>query len=156
MAVTHLDHIAEEQRDVQIKHIVSLLEVDNTILVGDLNALTRTDYDSEEWSMLEAKNQKNGWSPPAHGCLERLRTAGFNDVFASVHGNGERGLAASEGSQKLTAHVQRPLYRIDYCFAGTGLGAVQDARVETAVRLSDHYPVSFDFEFPADAPTSKI
>lgn len=75
---THLDHICEYQRIVQLDHIselistpdVNLTHEDSTklnssdppaLIVGDLNALNKDDYSHEEWKTLEQRHEKNNW-----------------------------------------------------------------------------------------------
>jgi endonuclease/exonuclease/phosphatase family metal-dependent hydrolase len=60
-AVTHLDHITELQREVQIEHVLETLAPrrNHTILLGDLNALWRPDYSGDEWRAIEAHNAKS-------------------------------------------------------------------------------------------------
>ena len=37
------------------------------VLMGDLNAMTRSDYSAEEWAAHEKRNADAGWEPPATG-----------------------------------------------------------------------------------------
>ena len=55
----------DERRQVQLKHIVEELipkdiesEKYDIILLGDLNALTRSDYDDEDWKRIEDTAEK--------------------------------------------------------------------------------------------------
>merc|ERR1712176_1182752 len=90
VAVTHLDHINEDQRNIQLRHVLEVLgnKRNRSMLVGDLNALTRSDYADEEWATLEERAAANGWSGPASGCLKQLRAAGFIDAFVASRGGG--------------------------------------------------------------------
>eukprot|EP00928_Gymnodinium_smaydae_P090015 TRINITY_DN73880_c0_g1_i1.p1 TRINITY_DN73880_c0_g1~~TRINITY_DN73880_c0_g1_i1.p1 ORF type:complete len:360 (+),score=83.86 TRINITY_DN73880_c0_g1_i1:50-1081(+) len=171
VAVTHFDHMSEEQRRVQAAHVLEALAPNRhrALLVGDLNALTRSDYTDQEWSALETRASSREWAPPAPaGCLEDFRTAGFFDAFAASRGGAplkglhRRGTASAEtldagasagaaahADQIFTAHVDDPLYRIDYCFVSNASGlSPSAARVHTDASLSDHFPVVFDFSFP--------
>jgi len=149
VAVTHLDHMSEEQRQIQLAHVVETLQAGQhpTVLVGDMNALTRSDYTDQQWSVLEHKHAANGWSLPEPArCLESLTSAGFVDAFSVSRGGGS--LSAQVGEEEgsyFTAHVDNPSYRIDYCFVGSATGLkVSGARVHSDVKHSDHFPVSFD------------
>jgi len=155
VAVTHLDHISEEQREVQLDHILEVLgpNTSRTLLLGDLNALTRQDYTAEEWTVLEDRNKEQSWTPPAAGCLDALAEAGFTDVFAAAAGvsrlSERRPDADGALPQIFSAHVSNPLYRIDYMFQGDSL--VRDlnptaAYVAVNMTLSDHFPVVFDLK----------
>mmetsp|Transcript_41238 Transcript_41238/g.110134 ORF Transcript_41238/g.110134 Transcript_41238/m.110134 type:complete len:170 (+) Transcript_41238:100-609(+) len=159
VAVTHLDHIAEAQREVQLDHVVEQLsgKVGSLVLLGDANALTRSDYDDEQWKTLEDNNKKNKWLPPGHGCLSRLEALDLTDVFAVANSRADSpastsppSLASLPPSAKFTAHAHRPLFRIDYCFASSGyLREGVSARVHSDLLLSDHMPTSFDFTIPS-------
>jgi endonuclease/exonuclease/phosphatase family metal-dependent hydrolase len=94
LVCTHLDHIAEAERRVQIDHILRVVgeRADErktsciegavggsvggalgapvggpgpVLVAGDLNALKRRDYPSSAWKELEATNSRNGWAPPS-------------------------------------------------------------------------------------------
>jgi len=152
VAVTHLDHINEAQRKVQLTHVLEALgpNTANALLVGDLNALQRSDYADEEWAALEERAKANSWGAPTSGCLDLLRDSGFTDAFAASRGHGPLS-ARREASEDpiFSAHVGHPLYRIDYCFMSNASGLLpQRAKVHTEIELSDHFPVSFDFAMP--------
>lgn len=164
VAVTHLDHIDEGQRAVQMDHILEALGPNRhrSLLVGDLNALSRSDYTAEEWGALEARAASQQWAPPtpAH-CLDSLSAAGFTDAFVACRGRGPLNRRPQNGggapapapdddpSPIFTAHVGHPLYRIDYCFFSTEMGlAPLAANVRSEILLSDHFPVVFDFRAP--------
>jgi len=149
IAVTHLDHINEAERELQLEHLLEALgpNRERAIVVGDLNALDRDDYSQEEWTTLEERATANRWSGPVSGCLERLRKAGFLDSFVSSRGGGALSSRSDAGDNPIfSAHVGHPLYRIDYCFvsAASGLDPVA-SQVHADINLSDHFPVSFDF-----------
>lgn len=150
VAVTHLDHISEKQRVTQLTHVLEALgpNVSRAMVVGDLNALHRSDYTEEEWAVLEQRAKTNKWSAPTSGCLDLLRAAGFTDAFATSRGLGPLSARAQASSDPIfSAHVGHPLYRIDYCFVSGSSGLrPRDSRVHTDIELSDHFPVSFDFQ----------
>jgi endonuclease/exonuclease/phosphatase family metal-dependent hydrolase len=66
IGVTHLDHMAEVQRTIQAKHVLHELRISprssssssgvagddapQTLLLGDLNALTAADYTTRQWA----------------------------------------------------------------------------------------------------------
>ena len=119
VACTHLDHITEEEREVQLSHVLQSLESfaegKPVAILGDFNALTRSDYSSSEWDAIEAINKENGWKPPRYGCLDLLAEAGYQDAWLLSK------TATSEETKGWTAHVSDPRYRIDYGFLGSGL-----------------------------------
>jgi len=151
VAVSHLDHIAEEQRQIQLAHILDTLQPNagQALLVGDFNALTRSDYQDHEWAALENRNFCKKWAPPQSGCLDSLLAAGFVDAFAESRGRGPLSARANAADDPIfSAHVGHPVDRIDYCFVAAKAGiAVRRATVLTQVVFSDHFPVSFDLEY---------
>mmetsp|Transcript_80364 Transcript_80364/g.152789 ORF Transcript_80364/g.152789 Transcript_80364/m.152789 type:complete len:342 (-) Transcript_80364:81-1106(-) len=152
VAVTHLDHINEEQRGIQLNHVLEALgpNASRALLVGDLNALHRSDYMEQEWTALEDRHRANRWTPPTSGCLELLEKAGFRDAFLASRGQGPLSARGQAGTDPIfSAHVDHPLYRIDYCFISNASGLLPHyAKVHTEIELSDHFPVSFDFRVP--------
>jgi endonuclease/exonuclease/phosphatase family metal-dependent hydrolase len=72
VAATHLDHISEPERRTQLAHVVRTLgdseqSGDSTVLMGDLNAMTRSDYTDDEWAAHEKRNADAGWEAPTTG-----------------------------------------------------------------------------------------
>lgn len=136
IAVTHLDHIAEDERAVQVSHILRELQSfpapgarpsRHTLLLGDLNALMSADYSPIQWQQHAAHNEHKGWGAPrdsaaAGGCLAALARAGFTDcVRESLLLPGGNGDSDGEGAPRWRqppwtahAHVDGPRYRIDY------------------------------------------
>lgn len=92
VAVTHLDHMCESQRALQATSVVRSLGTcaqGPTLLLGDLNALTRRDYSAFEWAAHAEHNEAQGWAPPRDGAqsggsLSTLFEAGFRDTVAEV------------------------------------------------------------------------
>lgn len=143
---THLDHVSERERRVQAVDLLRRLDglgvADRALIVGDLNALRRADYDDRAWAALSAVHAANGWAPPADssaagGALDALFDAAFDDL--------------SRGSG-LTSPADGPLRRIDYVLAARRLAL--DASAAAAVADapgSDHLPVVVDFAMPPPA-----
>eukprot|EP01062_Namystynia_karyoxenos_P038246 TRINITY_DN27767_c0_g1_i1.p1 TRINITY_DN27767_c0_g1~~TRINITY_DN27767_c0_g1_i1.p1 ORF type:complete len:305 (+),score=69.86 TRINITY_DN27767_c0_g1_i1:149-1063(+) len=151
VACTHLDHINEDQRLGQLRHIAECAPLAGcTVLLGDLNALQRADYSEAEWDALESRARNRGWAPPRHGCLRTLEEAGMVDCFAAARG-GAGEVSRVSPPERMTAHVGEPLYRIDYCWAGRELlsrFSLAGARVATECSGSDHYPLVTDLTLP--------
>merc|ERR1712023_9689 len=136
VACTHLDHMSIEQRRVQLEHVVSLLDQSEisrpVLLVGDLNALTRSDYTDAHWTNLCTRAESKGWSPPESGVdLDVLTSRGYKDASSVLK------------TCSLTAPVGHPLYRIDYCFY-KGSGIVPVFSEVPLIEHSDHYPLVVD------------
>lgn len=141
------------QSKVQLSHVLQSLESfaegKPVALLGDFNALTRSDYSSSEWDAIEAINKANGWKPPRYGCLNLLSEAGYQDAWLLNK------TAVSEETKGWTAHVSNPRYRIDYGFLGPGLvkqAALLGCRVATEVRGSDHFPLVVDVDLRGLGP----
>lgn len=145
VAATHLDHMSEDERRVQLRHVREVLESVKTernepvVLCGDFNALKRKDYEDQHWQQLEDRHRERGWAMPSHGCLDELENHGYLDCFHYVD---------LDTPPTPTASVEEPLYRIDYCFAGPGFLEhfnLHSASVQNAICLSDHFPIVIDF-----------
>ena len=114
VGVTHLDHMVEQERVTQARHVLRVLmapppappfpaatatpapghpsassATPHLLLLGDLNALMRADYSADQWAAHEAHNAAKGWGAPrdsatASGCLGLFRAAGFDDCVRRV------------------------------------------------------------------------
>lgn len=162
VAVTHLDHMSSEERRTQTRHVLRTFDASATaneqcILLGDLNALCRTDYSDAEWVAHERYNAEKGWGAPvdessAAGVLALLRGANFIDAFAAL----ER--PPDWQTPPWSAHVRdrdRPRYRIDYLWTraptapfggGRQLVPLAGCIEANCSEASDHQPVVVDFE----------
>jgi endonuclease/exonuclease/phosphatase family metal-dependent hydrolase len=160
VALTHLDHMSAAQRAVQMTHVLSTLDdgspLEQSLVVGDLNALARADYSRAEWDQHEAVGAANGWGVPhddaaPESTLSLLGGAGFVDCHAAVAHRPQREWA----SPPWTAHVHAdgPRYRIDYCWLSRPASPVGRRFVPLAAyveqdcgRASDHQPLVVDLE----------
>ena len=161
IAVTHLDHMSAEQRRVQMGHVISTLraqprgEHTQTLLLGDLNALSRADYAPAEWAQHEAHNAAKGWGAPhdddaPDGALRLLADEDFVDCAALLARRPQGAWPAAPW----TAHVRvpgGPRYRIDYAWLHSPRGGNAPRLVPTACRVemdcggaSDHQPLVLD------------
>jgi len=140
--VTHWDHISEAERLRQAESILSghsLLSHDLPhLLVGDLNAMKRSDYTDQEWAALEARNAEKGWAPPEDSeALMVLEREGYSDLHRLR-------LADAES---LWTKLGEPPARIDYIYASkhflSDIGEPKAAFVATATG-SDHLPLVAD------------
>ena len=158
VACTHLDHITEAERETQLRHIVRSLGGDEraVVLLGDLNALTRSDYSADEWAVLEGENAANGWHPPSAGCLGILEESGWRDCFARLHAPTRSSPPSPpypEWQRRWTAHTEQPRFRIDYSWLSAGARAAGlrpvGAFVLTGATQSDHFPLVVDLAIDA-------
>ena len=156
VGVTHLDHMKSVERQTQMRHALRALlapEPASVLLLGDLNALSRADYTTDQWSAHEAFNAANGWDAPADeaaagGVLDLLRQERFVDAYAALDAPGRWRDAP------WSAHVatERPPYRLDYVWSRAPASAggrrlvPLGAFVADGGEASDHQPVVVDFE----------
>ncbi len=163
--VTHLDHISENERRTQLQGIMERIrgftQSDSgapSLLIGDFNAMTRLDYNVEEWARIQKKSEENKWGEPQYGCLKDIvlsdSDAGgsFTDLFVSR----EPEVLELESSEKLSAHG---MYRIDYILGNAAVLSrfkVVDRRVLSDIDLSDHKPVVVDLEALSSTLRAKL
>lgn len=77
---THLDYLSEEVRIAQWNLLQTQLPAEH-ILAGDLNALTRHDYDPTKWREITVVRARNRWEPPLHELTDKLHAAGYRDSW---------------------------------------------------------------------------
>ena len=180
VGVTHLDHIAEVERAIQAQSIVDAidgLDTKDLLLLGDLNALRRSDYPEAAWSRLEQRNRNKGWAPPADsagsgGALDVLHQSGFRDlaldqypaVMTSVSHCLHDDCTLHEDSCFTKTPVKTPpnppaCQRIDYAFSSPSLAKrITDCRVSVDAHSngSDHYPLVVDLTLGAAKPVGGL
>ncbi len=85
-AVTHLNHLNEDNRLKQIKEFDPYKE-NIDILMGDMNALTRNDYSENYYrDIVLGKREKSGWEKPRFDLTKLIRDEwGYQDAFRSFN-----------------------------------------------------------------------
>ncbi|GIQ86374.1 PGAP2-interacting protein [Kipferlia bialata] len=82
---THLDHVSEDARMVQIKEAVESMPSAHAhdslpaVLVGDFNALLRTDYTDEQWAEIKRIRGQSKWEEPKGDVLTEILSQGWYD-----------------------------------------------------------------------------
>ncbi|CAE7204324.1 unnamed protein product [Symbiodinium sp. CCMP2456] len=150
--VTHWDHISEAERLRQAESFLSshtLLSHDLPhLLVGDLNAMKRSDYTDQEWAGLEQRNALKGWAPPENSqALLALEREGYSDLGDSIHQlSPSEAAAASERSRWTKKEGPGPPIRIDYIYASKHFSDIGEAKAAfvAAATGSDHLPLVAD------------
>lgn len=65
--MTHFNHISEDRRVLEwnalSKYIVSQ-KIESYVILGDFNALTRSDYSDMEWESIAKIRKENKWEAP--------------------------------------------------------------------------------------------
>lgn len=157
---THWDHLAEDER---LKQALSAIELAPHltgglphILIGDLNAMKRSDYTDAERDALEARNRQRGWKMPEDStALRALEAAGYADVLEQRFPYIKQMDQLSGSSSVWTMPGEVPT-RIDYAFASAGwpqamdgasLGSATLAGVDVEATGSDHFPLVIDLSF---------
>ncbi|CAK0788355.1 unnamed protein product [Prorocentrum cordatum] len=167
---THWDHISEAERVIQADSLLASV-ADLTgglphLLVGDLNAMKRADYTSEEWSALQERNAQRGWAPLEDSrALAALEASGYSDLLSETLASpaGAASAAAAAPAAPLAAGrftaPRQPPVRIDFAYAsrdwgrlsaggeggGAGArGAAASAWVDASAEGSDHLPLVVD------------
>jgi endonuclease/exonuclease/phosphatase family metal-dependent hydrolase len=140
--VTHLDHRSEDLRVQQWSAALTWLGRDRSrphLLMGDLNALSPSDYaQPEALELISAVQSERGWAPPAFRLIEQVMKAGYEDAFVvGGAGPGE------------TWTALEPDRRIDYIFYPAAWSGVRVScrrwEAGPAVEASDHLPVLAEF-----------
>jgi len=85
-AVTHLDHLDEDNRLKQIKEF-NPYQLNIDILIGDMNALTRDDYSEFYYrDIVAGKREKSGWEKPRFDLTKLIRDEwGYQDAFKLIN-----------------------------------------------------------------------
>lgn len=73
MVATHLDHLDESDRIRQLQHLAASTDLAEGVLMGDLNALTRADYDAARWEELGVQRLRAGVSTARTEVTDWLR-----------------------------------------------------------------------------------
>jgi len=167
IASTHWDHISDLERQRQAATACYLLDdlCDGLphLVVGDLNAIKRSDYSPKEWQDIVYRNSANGWDSPADSdSLQTLENAGYQDLHQRTLAGMGSALATVPSEYKLTAPAERPNVRIDYAYMSPSLcSALEDvargssspgepssfpakAFVDRGAIGSDHFPLCIE------------
>jgi exonuclease III len=85
-AVTHLDHLDEDNRLKQIKEF-NPYQLNIDILMGDINALTRDDYSQFYYrDIVAGKRQQSGWEKPRFDLTKLIRDKwNYQDAFKLIN-----------------------------------------------------------------------
>jgi len=109
---THLEHLREEDRLAQVRHLHDRADLTRSVLLGDLNSLHGADYAPRRWAEIERARERAGLTPAATAVTGFLFDGlGLHDAHA----------ARSEGA---TFAPTCPYgTRIDYICVGPASGA---------------------------------
>lgn len=150
----HLDPWQEASRVRELDRLLRTIDrTIPTILVGDLNSLSRHDgYDPQMLSELQRRGiTKFGRSELEYGVTDYLEQAGFVDVAARLGTMRPTVPTASTPGKDREVPV-----RTDYIFATPDVAAfatgIEVVTTDLTDSISDHYPLiaTFDFAMPGE------
>jgi endonuclease/exonuclease/phosphatase family metal-dependent hydrolase len=139
-AVTHLDHMNEHDRLNQIREFNSF-ENNIDILMGDMNALTRSDYSDDYYrkNLVELR-KKSYWEKPCFDLTELITNQwNFQDAFKQINPN-------AKDEQVVTCRFKT---RIDYIYLRPrpdDLWILKECSIINTENATDHNAVFAVFE----------
>ncbi|CAF1169677.1 unnamed protein product [Rotaria sp. Silwood1] len=139
-AVTHLDHLNENDRLTQIEEF-SPVGHNVSILMGDMNALTRDDYSDDYYQKnLVQVREKSNWERPYFDLTRLITTRwGFQDAFKQIN--------PQLKDQSVT--TSRYGTRIDYIYwrpRDNDEWKLKDCFIVDTKKATDHNAVVAEFE----------
>mmetsp|Transcript_31576 Transcript_31576/g.55974 ORF Transcript_31576/g.55974 Transcript_31576/m.55974 type:complete len:348 (+) Transcript_31576:2-1045(+) len=148
---THWDHISEAERRKQanslLLHSPQLSHKLPHLVLGDLNAMKRADYNRQEWAALDARNKAKHWAPPEDSsALVDLEMAGYRDLHQRPRDTFASWLGMTAKKDPPWTKPGDPPARIDYIYASKDFGEVGVIKAAFAAKAtgSDHLPLVAD------------
>jgi exonuclease III len=139
-AVTHLDHLDEDDRLKQIKEFKPH-EKNIDILMGDMNALTREDYSDHYYrDVIVGKREKNQWEKPRFDLTKLITDEwGYQDAFKLINPElkDEQGITCRYGT------------RIDYIYVHSRVKdqwRISKCEIINTKGATDHNIIFAEFE----------
>jgi len=128
--VTHLDHKTEPQRLAELKALLKIPKPQQHphLLLGDFNALKRSDYTESEWEHIAQVRKASGWESPKVELVETLERVGcYVDLLGT--------------NTELVVPTSRFDTRVDYIFATADVVCQAASVVVSPLNESDHKPI---------------
>ena len=116
VACVHFDHHSEPHRFSQWKALrtaLGALPSAPRLLMGDMNALTQSDYNAAEWRHVAAIRERSNWEPPTSELTDALRADGWADLWQAARQGGAAAGVLAHGDRSTC----RFNTRIDYICA---------------------------------------
>jgi len=135
---THLDHISEEVRKVQLQEIYNFLKKEQLdtiphVILGDFNSLSyESDYPTEVWQSIVRIRQRNNWELPKSNIIKTMESNGYKDNW--------RLCKANTGIPTCWAKT-----RIDYIWSSHNWNFTPISCFRLYQDISDHYLIAVDF-----------
>jgi endonuclease/exonuclease/phosphatase family metal-dependent hydrolase len=128
--VTHLDHRTEPQRMFEMSALLKVQKPQSHLLLGDMNALKRSDYTDADWDKITEVRKASGWELPQVELTETIeRVGGYIDLLS----------AASASSAIIP--TSRFDTRVDYIFATPDIVCTSASVIVNTLNESDHKPI---------------
>ncbi len=126
----HLNHVDEKIRNKEIDEILNKINKYSdeypSILLGDFNALTKSDYSIKEWADIYKIRKYGQWELPVHELTDKLNVEWYDCGKKEKH------------------NTSRYNTRIDYIYT-KHLNIISYDVIETIPLISDHNLVSIKF-----------
>lgn len=128
--VTHLDHRTEPQRMSEVNALLKITALVKTphVILGDFNALRRSDYTDDEWNTIARVRKESNWEAPRVDVTSTMEQSGYVDVLAMHNGRD-------------IVPTSRFNTRVDYIYATKDITSISSAVVVSELNKSDHKPV---------------
>ena len=148
VACVHLDHVREPNRLSQLATLAASFDKRRPdCIIGDFNALTRSDYSRAEWDRIADVRARNAWEPPQTHLTCQMTTPAGQKVAVGRANTTDRGLGYVDA--RLAARAQlgprttcRFDTRIDYVYVdAAALASAEIVSCEHVVAIphvSDH------------------
>lgn len=128
--VTHLDHRTEPQRMFEMNALLKIQKPHSHLMLGDMNALKRSDYTDAEWEKITQVREASGWELPKVELLETIeRVGGYIDLL-SAHNKNNAIIPTSRFDT-----------RVDYIFATPDIVCTSASVIVNTLNESDHKPI---------------
>mmetsp|Transcript_12015 Transcript_12015/g.22979 ORF Transcript_12015/g.22979 Transcript_12015/m.22979 type:complete len:267 (-) Transcript_12015:340-1140(-) len=90
VVIAHLDHRSECRRLQEWEALLLAITGTNPqdlprMILGDFNALTRSDYNTPEWREIVRIRELNNWEAPVTDLTDRVQALGYQDVRRVAH-----------------------------------------------------------------------
>jgi endonuclease/exonuclease/phosphatase family metal-dependent hydrolase len=117
------------------------------IIMGDFNAITKSDYteDFEEEHITKVR-EAGRWEPPTYSLMEKMKALGYVDLWRRTHPDD------TDRDHEVTTCAYNT--RIDYIFLSPALASMVDwthentySHILNGVHHSDHFPVLGNLQF---------
>lgn len=140
--VTHFDHMDENIRLCQLEKLMEIIKEESELLykgesfthfiLGDFNALTKSDYTPKELERIADVRTKTKWEPPKFELMDTFNKLGYHDIVGDY-------LKVKGIHVPLTSRFNT---RVDYILASKNIKVSNVGYIQSSA--SDHLPIFVD------------